>query len=48
VGLLVLGVVSAFNVIGYDHPGTPLYRPDAQVNRDAGAIGRKFPVDEAW
>jgi len=49
VGLLILGVVSAFNVeVGYNHPGTPLYRPDAQVNIDAGAIGRKFPVDEAW
>jgi uncharacterized protein len=48
-GLLVLGVVAAFNIqVGYKHPGTPLYRPDAQVNIDAAAIGRKFPVDEAW
>ncbi len=49
VGLLILGVVSALNIqVGYNQPGTPLYRPDAQVNIDAGAIGQKFPVDEAW
>ena len=49
VGLLILGVVSALNIqVGYNHPGTPLYRPDAQVNIDADAIGRKFPVDEGW
>ena len=48
-GLVVLGVVSVLNVeVGYNHPGTPLYRPDAPVNVDARAIGRKFPVDEAW
>ena len=44
VGLLVLGVVSALNIqVGYNHPGTPLYRPDAQVNIDAGAIGAEVP-----
>lgn len=49
IGLLILGVVSALKIqVGYDHPGTPLYRPDAQVNIDADAIGRKFPVDEGW
>jgi uncharacterized protein len=48
-GLLILGVVSALNIqVGYNQPGTPLYRPDAKVNIDAGAIGRKFPIDEAW
>ena len=48
-GLLVLGVVAAFSIqVGYKHPGTSLYRPDAPVNIDAAAIGRKFPVDEAW
>jgi len=49
VGLLVLGVVSALRIqVGYNHAGTPLYRPDAKVNTDAEAIGRKFPVDEGW
>ncbi len=48
-GLLILGVVSALKIqVGYNHPGTPLYRPDAKVNTDAEAIGRKFPVDEGW
>ena len=47
--MLILGVVAALNIeVGYNHPGTPLYRPDAQVNIDADAIGRKFPVDEGW
>ncbi|MGO9061768.1 MAG: efflux RND transporter permease subunit [Candidatus Binataceae bacterium] len=49
VGLLILGVVSVLNIqVGYNHPGTPLYRPKAQVNIDADAIGRKFPIDEGW
>jgi len=49
IGLLVLGVVSALRIqVGYSHAGTPLYRPDAKVNTDAEAIGRKFPVDEGW
>ena len=48
-GLLILGVVSALRIqVGYNHAGTPLYRPRAKVNTDAEAIGRKFPVDEAW
>ncbi len=48
-GLLILGVISAYKIqVGYNHAGTPLYRPDAKVNTDAEAIGRKFPVDEAW
>ncbi|HKD68050.1 MAG TPA: MMPL family transporter [Candidatus Binataceae bacterium] len=49
VGLLILGVNSALKIqVGYNHAGTPLYRPDAKVNTDAEAIGRKFPVDEGW
>jgi uncharacterized protein len=49
VGLLILGVISALKIqVGYSHPGTPLFRPDAKVNTDAEAIGRKFPVDEGW
>jgi uncharacterized protein len=49
VGLLILGIASALKIqVGYNHAGTPLYRPEAKVNTDAEAIGRKFPVDEAW
>jgi len=49
IGLLILGVISALKIqVGYSHAGTPLYRPEAKVNTDADAIGRKFPVDEGW
>lgn len=34
--------------VGYETPGTPLYRPDAKVNRDTEQIGRFFPTDEGW
>jgi uncharacterized protein len=48
-GMLILGVASALKIqVGYNHPGTPLYPPEAKVNTDAEAIGRKFPVDEGW
>jgi uncharacterized protein len=49
VGLLILGVISALKIrVGYNHAGTPLYRPDAKVNTDAETIGQKFPMDEGW
>ncbi len=34
--------------IGYETPGTPLYRSDAKVNRDIAEVGRFFPTDEGW
>ncbi len=34
--------------VGYETPGTPLYRPDAKVNRDTAQIGKFFPTDEGW
>ena len=34
--------------VGYETPGTPLYRPDAKVNRDTAEIGKFFPTDEGW
>ena len=34
--------------VGYETPGTPLYRPDAKVNRDTIQIGKFFPIDEGW
>jgi uncharacterized protein len=34
--------------VGYNTPGTPLYRPDAKVNRDTAEIGKFFPTDEGW
>jgi uncharacterized protein len=34
--------------VGYETPGTPLYRPDAKVNLDTEEIGKFFPTDEGW
>ena len=34
--------------IGYETPGTPLYRPDSKVNQDIAEIGKFFPTDEGW
>jgi uncharacterized protein len=34
--------------VGYQQPGTPLYRSNAKVNRDIRRIVRNFPIDEAW
>jgi predicted RND superfamily exporter protein len=34
--------------VGYETPGTPLYRPDAKVNQDTAQIGKFFPIDEGW
>jgi len=48
-GLLILGLISALRIqVGDSHAGTPLYRPNAKINTDAQAIGRKFPIDEGW
>ena len=46
---LVFGIVSGLRTqVGYQQPGTPLYRQGAKVNRDIRAIVKNFPVDEAW
>jgi predicted RND superfamily exporter protein len=34
--------------IGYDSPGTPLYKPEAKVNQDIVEIGKFFPTDVGW
>jgi predicted RND superfamily exporter protein len=48
-GFIVFGLVSGQRAkIGYRTIGTPLYRPDAKVNKDIQAIAKDFPVDEAW
>ncbi len=47
--LMVVGIVSAGRVpIGYQTPGTPIYRADARVNRDTAEIGRFLPTNSAW
>jgi predicted RND superfamily exporter protein len=46
---LAAGIVASIRQdIGYKTPGTPLYRPNAKVNRDIVAIGKKFPLEEGW
>ena len=46
---LIWGIASGMRArVGYQLPGTPLYRQGAKVNRDIRAIVKNFPVDEAW
>lgn len=46
---LIWGIASGLRAqVGYQLPGTPLYRQSAKVNRDIRAIVKDFPVDEAW
>src|SRR5216683_6597097 len=46
---IVWGVVSGQRArIGYERPGTPLYRPEAKVNKDIVEIGKFFPTDVGW
>src|SRR5262249_49734993 len=47
--VIVWGAISGQRAhVGYETPGTPLYRPDAKVNRDTAEIGKFFPTDEGW
>jgi uncharacterized protein len=46
---LIYGIVSGLDSkIGYSTPGTPLYQPNAKVNQDIAAVGRKFPLEDGW
>src|SRR5215469_2963021 len=46
---IVWGAISGQRAhVGYQTQGTPLYRPDAKVNRDIAEIGKFFPTDEGW
>jgi len=46
---ILWGVSSGLHAqIGYETPGTPLYRPDAKVNRDIAEVSRFSPTDEGW
>lgn len=47
--VLIAGVITASHVpVGYQTPGTPIYRPDAKVNLDTAAIGKLLPTDSGW
>jgi predicted RND superfamily exporter protein len=44
---IVWGMSSGLRArIGYETPGTPLYRPESKVNQDIAEIGKFFPTDE--
>jgi uncharacterized protein len=46
---IIWGVVAGHRAqIGYERPGTPLYRPGAKVNQDIIEIGKYLPIDEGW
>ncbi|HJU09424.1 MAG TPA: hypothetical protein VJ728_01040, partial [Candidatus Binataceae bacterium] len=46
---ILWGISSGLHAqIGYETQGTPLYRPDAKVNRDIAEVSRFFPTDEGW
>ncbi len=46
---IVWGIASGQRAeIGYQHPGTPLYKPDSKVNRDMAVISNYMPTDEGW
>jgi uncharacterized protein len=47
--LMVLGIAASNRVpIGYQTPGTPIYRQDAKINQDTAAIGKFVPTNMAW
>jgi uncharacterized protein len=47
--LLIFGIVASTQVpIGYQTPGTPLYRQDAKINQDTAQIGKFVPTNMAW
>jgi uncharacterized protein len=46
---LIYGIVSGLDSrIGYSTPGTPLYQPNAKVNRDIAEVGKYFPLEDGW
>jgi predicted RND superfamily exporter protein len=48
-GVMIAGIVAAPHVpVGYQTAGTPIYRPNAKVNRDTAAIGKLLPTDTGW
>jgi len=48
-GFIAWGIASGQRAhIGYETPGTPLYKSDAKVNRDFAEIAKFTPTDEGW
>jgi predicted RND superfamily exporter protein len=47
--LMIFGIAASRQVpIGYQTPGTPVYRQDAKINQDTAEIGRFIPTNMAW
>lgn len=47
--LMIFGIAASRRVpIGYQTPGTPIYRQDAKINQDTAEIGRFVPTNLAW
>lgn len=47
--LMIAGILAGGRVrIGYQTPGTPIYRSDAKVNQDTAEIGKFLPTNIAW
>jgi uncharacterized protein len=47
--LMIFGIVASSRVpIGYQTPGTPVYRQDSKINEDTSEIGRFVPTNMAW
>ena len=46
---IIWGIASGQRArIGYQQPGTPLYKPDSKVNQDMEVITHYMPTDEGW
>lgn len=48
-GFILWGVISGQRArIGYETPGTPLFKSSAKVNQDVAEIAKFTPTDEGW
>ncbi len=48
-GAITAGLLAYIYVpIGYQTPGTPVYRPEAKINRDTAEISKFVPTNFAW
>jgi predicted RND superfamily exporter protein len=49
IALMILGIAASTHVpIGYQTPGTPIYRQEAKINQDTAEIGKFVPTNMAW
>jgi predicted RND superfamily exporter protein len=49
VGVMIAAIAAAREVrVGYQTAGTPIYRPEAKINRDTAEIGKLLPTNSGW